>query len=192
MAAALAPQQRDAIVEFSLGRATRETLVAALGVDPVTDREFVPSQLERARATRSSEDIQALLLVAFAFQLSPGWAPTLAALIEEPWHRAHEDLASALQDLRDPSTAQALYNAACARHQYLDFDESHALACKCIWALHDIATPPARALLEQLSASMLAPVRECARARLADLASSGPDHAVPAYRRARDAGVRGR
>jgi hypothetical protein len=111
-------------------------------------------------------------------------------MLQEDWHTSHEDIASALQDIRDPSTVGALFEAALTRHQYLAFDDNYGLARKCIWALHDIGTDEARNKLQILSDSDIEPIRRYALKRLNDLAARRPGDPEPPYRRARDAQVR--
>jgi hypothetical protein len=54
--------------------------------------------------------------------------------------------------LRDPSTADALAEAASMKHEYLDqLDDGHAFIRKCTWALADIGSPKARRHLERFA-----------------------------------------
>src|SRR4051794_19486668 len=75
----------------------------------------------------------------------------LAEALRMPWHQRHEDLARALQDLKDPDSVDALFLAAQDVHEYLSYDEFFGLARKCTWALADIGTPAAKARLEELA-----------------------------------------
>jgi hypothetical protein len=109
--------------------------------------------------------------------------------MEEDWHHRHEDIASALQDIRVPSTADCLYRAALRKHDYLAYNDSEALAVKCIWALHDIGTSEAGEKLKFLSQSPSTPIRETALERLSALATRRPGDPEPGYRRARDRAV---
>ena len=59
----------------------------------------------------------------------------LVQLASADWHHKHEDVVSALGQLRSPAAVEALYHAAWWVPDYLDFDESRALAVKAIWAL---------------------------------------------------------
>jgi hypothetical protein len=110
-------------------------------------------KLSTALQAQDADAFELALDEAFQRGLHSGLAGTLAAALGMEWHTRHEELASALQKLRDPNTVEALYAAANARHPYLDEDEFFGLARKCTWALADIGTPPARARLEDLSRS---------------------------------------
>lgn len=71
----------------------------------------------------------------------------------ESWHYRHEDIASLLQDAKSPTSIDALNKAVMTKFGYLDFDDSYALAVKCIWALGEIGTPEAMDKLTKLSKS---------------------------------------
>ena len=186
----MTPAQRKLISRYRSGNLSDEEFVAAFGVDPRQDRDFVPSQLRNAIASQVPRDLRYAMYLAFLFDLSRSWAPLLAQLLEEEWHTSHEDLASALQDIRDPSTVEALFCTARKRLRYLAYDDAFALAVKCIWALHDIGTDAAIQKLELLTSSEVPPIRAAAKERLAALAARRPEDPVPRYRLARDARVR--
>ncbi|WP_338804667.1 hypothetical protein WDV76_04965 [Xenorhabdus griffiniae] len=77
----------------------------------------------------------------------------LNELILAQWHYKHEDLARLLHKYRKPSSVDALYKVSTFELEYLDFDDSYALAVKCIWGLGDIGTPEALKKLKILSIS---------------------------------------
>lgn len=62
------------------------------------------------------------------------------------WHSRHEDVVRALQTTRAVDAVETLFEAAHARHGYLDYDETFGLARKCTWALADIGTEAASPL----------------------------------------------
>jgi len=74
-------------------------------------------------------------------------------LADASWHSRHEDVALALQKLRNPASIEALERLALAQHEYLEYDEFFGLGRKCTWALADIGTPQAREALERLVSS---------------------------------------
>jgi hypothetical protein len=83
-----------------------------------------------------------------------------------------------LQDLRVPETVEALARAAVIGFDYLEYDDGHAFARKCCWALADIGTKEAYARLESLAAHPDATVAGYAQKRLDnrrdELARKGP------------------
>jgi hypothetical protein len=81
----------------------------------------------------------------------------------------HEDIASILQRMPDPLAVNTLYKAALTIDPYLEWDENHALATKCIYALGTIATDEAKAKSELLAKSDNAIIREDAEQLLEDI-----------------------
>lgn len=55
-----------------------------------------------------------------------------------------------LQKLKSPKSVDYLYNAINKSYSYLDYDDNHALAVKCIWALGDIGDTQAEETLKKL------------------------------------------
>jgi len=94
------------------------------------------------------------------------YVPILIRLLDTTCHTRHEDIALALQDLKDSRAIDPLYHAAHASHDYLAFDENFGLARKCTWALADIGTDEAKARLIQISAEPNEVVAAFAQKRL--------------------------
>ena len=183
--------KRQLIFAFAQGVLSENSFIAQFGANPRTTPDIVRAELEQAFAERSAESAECAMVLAFVFGLSRKWAPVLCKLMEEDWHRSHEDIAEALQDIRLPSTVDCLYRVALRKHDYLAYNDSKSLVGKCIWALHDIGTYEALEKLKLLSQSApSAPIRERALERLSALATRSPGDPEPAYRRARDARVR--
>jgi hypothetical protein len=146
------PEQHDAVVELILGRISPAEFVQRTGIDPAARPEIIESELRGALALQDARTVESALVLAFCFKvLTADLAPLLVELLLLPWHYKHEDIASALQGLRVPGTADALAQAALVKHDYMDADDSYPFARKCIWALADIGTREARAHLERLA-----------------------------------------
>jgi crotonobetainyl-CoA:carnitine CoA-transferase CaiB-like acyl-CoA transferase len=107
--------------------------------------------LAAAIQTQNPDAFEDALNCAFRAGLSPDLLELLNSALLMAWHRRHEDVALALQELKDPSSVEALFAAASAKHAYMDYDEFFALARKCTWALADIGTPEARDCLARLA-----------------------------------------
>lgn len=91
-------------------------------------------------------------------------APVLAAALFGEWHHRHEEVAQALQQLREPASVDALFRAATQVLAY-KYDDGAAFARKCTWALADIGTDDARERLRHL-ASLPEPLGGYAQRRL--------------------------
>jgi hypothetical protein len=56
-----------------------------------------------------------------------------------------------LQELQASESVSSLYRAATVRYDYLKYNDSTALAIKCVWALSKIGTDIARKKLEYIA-----------------------------------------
>ena len=85
----------------------------------VTER--IRTELLRALEARDADALEDAITSAWRAGLPSELAEHMAAALLLPWHERHEDLASALQRIRDPRTVDALFEAASARHAYLEY-----------------------------------------------------------------------
>jgi hypothetical protein len=109
--------------------------------------------LEKSIDSNDGDYVEDVLNGAFKSGLSPDLVPALIRLLSLKWHQRHEDVVGALQELKDPKSVEALFQAATSKHEYLSFDEFDGLARKCTWALADIGTEEAKSKLAILSKS---------------------------------------
>lgn len=123
--------------------------------------------LRDAVERRDGLDVEMALIVCAKFGFTMDHLDLLVQLASADWHHKHEDVVSALGQLRSPTAVEALYHAAWWVPDYLDFDESRALAVKAIWALGSTPGPEAEQALKQLLSAEGEVVREAARAQLA-------------------------
>jgi hypothetical protein len=120
----------------------------------VHDRKQLSLELlEEAWAERNSTDVEHALIVSFSFGVSPAQLDVLMRLADADWHRSHEDVVSALDELRDKRAVDVLYYAALKRHGYLAFDKARALAVKAIWGLGNTPDDSAMEKLRLLAQS---------------------------------------
>ncbi len=122
--------------------------------------------LEDAYQKRNADDLQCALTIGFTFGFVPEHTGVLCRLIESDWHYSHEDVVSALENLRTPDAVEALFRATQWIPKSLEYDESRALASKAIWALGKIPGPQAKTKLEALARSEDAILRNNAREQL--------------------------
>lgn len=107
--------------------------------------------LQKAFLARDGDAVEEALLKCLDIGEVADYISLLARLILEDWHFKHEDIALELQRLRPPSAIRSLSETAKRKFEYLDHDDSHALARKCTWALADIGTDEAKRELEILA-----------------------------------------
>jgi hypothetical protein len=165
----MSPSQRELVLELASDRIATAEFLALFPVDPGIDKGYLPRSLEDALLGKNTDDISYLILLGFCFGFPRDSASVLCRLLLEEWHRSHEDIASALQDLKDPGTVDCLYRGAFLRLPYLDFDDAYALAVKCVYALRAVGTDEAKEKLSLLAQSDNEVVARNARMRLNDL-----------------------
>ncbi|WP_049732969.1 HEAT repeat domain-containing protein [Rhizobium ecuadorense] len=107
--------------------------------------------LAEAIESKIADDVECALIVGFSFGFTNESLDLLLQLLQEGWHFKHEDVVSALADLKAPEAVEALYEVTHWVPSYLEFDDARALAVKAIWALGAIADPRAQAFLMALS-----------------------------------------
>ncbi|GIJ94542.1 DUF4291 domain-containing protein [Capnocytophaga stomatis] len=90
----------------------------------------------------------------------------LCQIFESDWHTFHEDMALGFQSIRNPITAQSLFNIAFSNFEYLKEDENYPLQRKCTWALADIGTDEAKKFLEEIRLKALPAIAQFADKRL--------------------------
>jgi hypothetical protein len=150
------------------GRPTRGTPEDVLRHFGSADGKALGLRLLRAAAAdRDADGVELALMVCFTFGFTADQLDTLIQLSSEDWHHRHEDVISALDELRTPAAVPALYQATQWVPDYLDFDDTRALATKAIWALGNIPTPEAEEALRRLLDSDDEILRDGARAQLA-------------------------
>jgi hypothetical protein len=106
--------------------------------------------LKEGIANRNGADVEMALMVGFTFGFITEHLPLLVELEAADWHVRHEDVVSALGNLADVNSVGALHHSTQWIPEYLDFDESRALAVKAIWALGRIKGPESYAALSEL------------------------------------------
>lgn len=110
--------------------------------------------LNFAYKQRSDVNVEIALYLVFTYELfSENYLDVLNNLILCDWHEQHENIAMLLQRLKSPKSVDYLYNAVNKKYSYLEYDDSYALAVKCIWALGDIGNEEAKEYLKKLLTS---------------------------------------
>ncbi|MFD5094060.1 HEAT repeat domain-containing protein [Amycolatopsis thailandensis] len=122
--------------------------------------------LRQSFESRERREVEAAVVVCFSFGISDDHIEPLLRLFYEDWHVKHEDVVTLLGRLKTNLAVDALYLATEWVPDYLDYDESRALATKAIWGLGEIAGPEAEQALTRALDSDCEIVREGAQAQL--------------------------
>jgi hypothetical protein len=146
--------ERDMVQKLMEKSISNEDFKRDFTVNVAQNIGYIKELLEIAYTEKNSDDVEYLLFVGFMFNLfTQEYVDVLCNLIEAPWHQQHENIAMIFQSLKSPKTTEALYKTALTEYEYLDYDESYALAVKCIWALGGINTDESREKLKLLTQS---------------------------------------
>lgn len=143
-----------------------QQLNESLGFNIKEQPDKVASVLEDAILSHDAEDVECALSVAGIVDFRPAFMPLLIKILELPWHRSHEEIASWFQYLKAPEPAEALYRAALVQHEYRAWDDNYVLARRCTWALADIGTPEAYEKLQLLAKCDIPMIAGFARKRI--------------------------
>ena len=148
------PEQREVLLRLLIVGAdyapvnSQEILDAFETNDGVT---LATRLLNEATLSHSAEDLELALFVAGTFKATETFVDTLIELFPEDWHHCHENIVFSLDGARQPRAVPTFLLATTWVPEYLDFDESRALARKAIHALGNIPTEETTQALEELA-----------------------------------------
>ncbi len=162
-------EEQEFILKLSTSEISQEDFLKKFGAS----RQEVPLLIERLLREsfkEADEDgIDCALLVGFVFGFGVRHIQILCELSDADGHHSHEDIVSALDELRTPRATDVFFRAIQARHKYLDFDDAHALAVKALYALSNLNTESAREKIRLATHSDVPRIAEQARERLREL-----------------------
>lgn len=139
------------ISELMLGKITRQQFLKMNNIDEQMLMSIIYNMLTCSLDSKSKNDVDVAIYLFYAFEINnEKFVPVLNELLVCSWHEQHENIAMALQKFRSPSSVNNLFQTINTKYQYLDYDDSYALAVKCIWALGDIGNELAKGKLEEL------------------------------------------
>jgi len=159
----MTPEERDLIMSLVVvpGRQPEDHREAVLQHFGESDGKALGlALLNDALVRQDGIDVEMALIVSSTFGFTESQVDPLVRLCSAEWHQKHEDVVAALGELRNPSAVPALYGATEWVPDYLDFDESRALARKAIWAIGKTPGDDAEAALKRLLGSDDEIVRE--------------------------------
>lgn len=143
---------RKLILELGLNRISEQEFLNTFSID--INSNSVMELLIIAYNEKNADDVDYSLTVAYEFNLiTERYVDILCKLLESNWHYKHEDIARALQSLKSPNSIEALYKTSLTKFEYLEYDDSSALARKCTWALGDINTDESKKKLELIASN---------------------------------------
>lgn len=166
------------ILDLLLNRITESDFLATTGLEKESIPALSKKILARALAEKDADAVESGLFLMFRFGYDLSFLDLLNTLALEPWHQEHEDIVFELGKIKDPSSVPVLAQTAVAKHKYLENDDAFALGSKSIYALRNIGTPEAVAVLADLACSPNEILRKTAIGRLKDLATKNPSESI--------------
>lgn len=165
-------QEKDAVIELAAGKASQEDILNLFSTSPDKTDHLVLRLLNETFSEKDPDGIECALILGFTFGFSQNHVAILCSILDSDWHHSHEDSVTALDGLRASEAIEPLFRATLIRHDYLEFDQSRALAIKAIYALSHINDPAASEKLRVLAASNDPIVANKAKQRLMAIGGS--------------------
>lgn len=151
------------LILLTSGSITEDEFVHQYSNGRRIDKEYCLSLLEQAVKNKDDETVEEAIIVSSTLNcFSTEFSGVLCRLLQCDWHDKHEDIARILQDLKDPSTVDCLYNAAQLHFEYLNYDDTYQFARKCIKALSAIGNKEAIEKLQLLAGSNIPEIKQYA------------------------------
>lgn len=147
-------KEKSLISSYYAGNINKKEFLQIYFNNKSPDDEHVAKLFRRGISDKDADLIEeaVVLLHTDAFSLS-AYAAYLSNLLLDSWHTKHEDIATLLKKLANPSTAENLYRATELKFEYLDYDDTFQLSRKCIKALSQIKDEKSIEKIKRLSYS---------------------------------------
>lgn len=141
----------QAVKKLILGKISKEEFLTLIKVKSECLGEELSEMLSFAYKQNSDSNVEISIYLIFKYeQINEKYLDVLNNLILCDWHEQHENIAMLLQRLKAPKSVDYLYATINQKYSYLEYDDSYALAVKCIWALGDIGNEEAKEYLKKL------------------------------------------
>lgn len=157
-------REENLIRDLFLKRVTEQEFIKLFGKDIITNKDEMKNLINEVCDEKNPEELEHLLNLSSRFyKFIKDDAEYFCNLLNYNWHFMHENIVSILQQLRCPKSIETLYQTAKKEFEYLDYDDTHSLARKCMFALGNIGTAEAIEKLKLLSQSPNTDLQEYAK-----------------------------
>lgn len=159
-------KDKQIVLNLILNKISKKKFLKQFSVNIETKENYLNDLLQEAYESKDSESVEYSLAIYWSFSYSGECISILNRLLAVDWHYSHEDIALILQKKQDPYSTNVLYKTALTKFQYLEINNSEALARKCIYALGAINTVDSRKYLVDIANSDDEVVSEFAKHQL--------------------------
>jgi len=141
----------DLIEKLMTGSISKEEFLSSFPGS--VDSAFLGRELKAVGSTKNPNSLEELMYLGFAFDLfRVEHIDLLIGLLVEGWHISHEDIVGLLQRFPAQKNIRPLVETVNSRFDYLEYNDSMALAVKCVWALFAIGSDEAKGYLGSIAA----------------------------------------
>ncbi|HSZ33307.1 MAG TPA: hypothetical protein VK772_08345 [Puia sp.] len=161
--------EQQLIRDYLSGKNSRSDFLIKYPIDLTNPSNYIIDILLNALKSEDSAEVDyGMSLIPFDkdFKNPDKYVDILCQLLSKSWHTRHEDIVALLQGIKAPQSVDALYKAALAKFDYLNYDDTHSLARKSIHALADINTEDSLVKLKLLANSNIEIIKEKAKKQL--------------------------
>lgn len=137
-------------------RITEDDFLKRYPVPLINNREYIYSVFKKIYDTKDADSLEfAITLTIFDPSIFPWdkYYQLICQFLKEQWHFSHESLVGALPTLDIPVVVETLYKTALLKLDYLFYDDTFALARRCIFKLGKINSIDSRRKLDLLGKS---------------------------------------
>lgn len=147
--------EQQLITQFQLGKISKEEFLSKFPEDITRDKKFILSEIETALRNKDEENLEYGIALIWISGNYFQYVDTLNKLLLVPFHKSHQAIVQALQDIKSPSSIQFIRKALETNFDYLEYtgSESDAIAKWFSWALFSIGTKEAIELIREYSNS---------------------------------------
>lgn len=165
----MTPEQRDLMLGLVIGpdgssQVAPEHVLRAFAVDDGV--ELSRRLVAEAATSCSAVGMELAIIAASVFGVADDVVDDLIELLYAEWHHSHESMVLLVGQAGEVRAVRALQRMATWVPDYLDFDESRALARKAIHALGRIPSAEATKVLTELSEGEAPMLAEAAQRQL--------------------------
>lgn len=143
------------VVDLANEKISKKEFLSIFNLSEKSISKYIEDKLEEIYTSKQFKYLEDYITISYCFvkNLNEDIVSLLCNILMEKCHFQHEDIVFLLEIIKSPTSIEYLYKTALTKFDYLDYDDSYALAVKCIWALGEINTIESKKMLEKLKES---------------------------------------